>query len=327
MKDAPTVVATIVTHNRRADLVECLHALTRQTRPADAVIVIDNASTDGTPQVLAERRGICVIRLESNIGGAGGFRRAIDEGLAADADYLWVMDDDCLPSADALERLTDAAAAHRATERLAGFVPTVIFSQAHRPCGFVFSPALAAGELDGGPFLGLLLTADACRAIGPVRDDFFIREDDTEYCIRLRIAGWRFRAVPDATVSHPSERPLVKTLFGRRITVAASDPWKQYYESRNSLIVAMQMRGSPLGSPVGTPLSMCRWVVGELKEIVLILLVDRRWGWRRVIMRSWGRIDALRGLTGATVAPGQTLPTLGRGKIRSAVRRSHAPEK
>jgi rhamnopyranosyl-N-acetylglucosaminyl-diphospho-decaprenol beta-1,3/1,4-galactofuranosyltransferase len=323
MTHAPVIVATVVTHHRRADLAKCLDAITRQTRSVDQIIVIDNASTDGTSDDLAAQPSIHVIRLDCNVGGAGGFRRAIEAGLDAQADYLWLMDDDCLPCADALEKLADAASARLATGGFAGFLPTVAYNGVDRHCGFVGPLPLPPGERDGGPFLGLLLAADACRAIGPVRDDFFILGDDSEYCWRLRIGGWRFEAVPDATVVHPLEEPLVKTIFGRRLTLPAVHPWKQYYRTRNSMIVEMDMRATP--SAARRPRR--GWMRRELNQLVLTLILDRRWGWRRVIMHSWGIIDALRGRTGAPVAPEQSLPSLRRGRTRSTIARNHAVQK
>lgn len=49
-----TVCAVVVTYNRKNLLLECLEAIRRQTRPVDAIYIIDNASTDGTPEVLKE---------------------------------------------------------------------------------------------------------------------------------------------------------------------------------------------------------------------------------------------------------------------------------
>jgi len=83
------VCAVVVTYNRKDLLVECLEALRRQTGPLDAIYIIDNASTDGTPELLRSRGYrdgavienpldgseiiIRYVRLPVNTGGAGGF--------------------------------------------------------------------------------------------------------------------------------------------------------------------------------------------------------------------------------------------------------------
>lgn len=90
-------------------LVRCIAALDGQTVPCD-VLVIDNASTDGTREVvkaLACQR-ISYINTGANLGGAGGFAFGINAALAAGAERIWIMDDDVLPSPDALQRLLEA---------------------------------------------------------------------------------------------------------------------------------------------------------------------------------------------------------------------------
>jgi len=73
-----SVAAVVVTYNRKSLLMRCLLALLRQTRPLQKIIVVDNASTDGTREELAQEgyldeSAIEYVRLEHNTGGAGGF--------------------------------------------------------------------------------------------------------------------------------------------------------------------------------------------------------------------------------------------------------------
>src|SRR3954447_15177950 len=115
MESAPApaerVCAVVVTYNRVELLRECLTALEAQTRPLDRILVIDNKSTDGTAEMVrSEHPGVELVELPENRGGAGGFyegtRRAYDDGY----DWLWLMDDDTIPNATALEKLLDAPA-------------------------------------------------------------------------------------------------------------------------------------------------------------------------------------------------------------------------
>lgn len=100
------VCAVVVTFNRKALLRECLQGLQRQTRPPDEILVVDNLSTDGTPDMVrTEFPSMAMYELGKNLGGAGGFhfgmKRAHEEGF----DWLWIMDDDVEPYPEALERL------------------------------------------------------------------------------------------------------------------------------------------------------------------------------------------------------------------------------
>ena len=67
------IAAIIVTFNRKDLLVECIDNLKKQTIKLSEIIVVNNNSNDGTKEILTTIKGITVINLEKNIGGAGGF--------------------------------------------------------------------------------------------------------------------------------------------------------------------------------------------------------------------------------------------------------------
>src|SRR3954452_22267184 len=97
-----SVFCGIVTHNRKNLLLDCLEALAGQTQPLDRVLVVDNASSDGTLEHLrasgiAARLPLDYLRLERNGGGAEGFHYAVRAGIDSGADWIWLMDDDCEP--------------------------------------------------------------------------------------------------------------------------------------------------------------------------------------------------------------------------------------
>ena len=111
-KDA--VAAVVVTFNRKELLCECLDALLAQTFPVSRIVLVDNASTDGTYELLAEKgyleRGIFdYFRLPINSGGAGGFHEGVKRAYEAGFDWLWLMDADVEPMPGALERMISYA--------------------------------------------------------------------------------------------------------------------------------------------------------------------------------------------------------------------------
>ncbi|MBA2262971.1 MAG: glycosyltransferase, partial [Solirubrobacterales bacterium] len=202
---AARVCAAVVTYNRRDLLVECLQALLAQTHPVERVFVVDNASTDGTAELLRARgllddERVAYERLERNVGGAGGFARAIDQARQEECDWIWVMDDDTEPPPDALARLVASpAAADRAVAALAQKVISPdgglqLGARGHfrgRP-----RPLPAEAYRDGEPadlgfaaLVGMLVRAEAARATDPPRPEFFIWGDDYEWCLRLRRHG------------------------------------------------------------------------------------------------------------------------------------------
>ena len=78
-----SVCALVVTYNRRALLEECLRAIEAQTVRPDELILVDNASTDGTRELLREggyldRPDVTYLRLDENLGSSGGFARGFE---------------------------------------------------------------------------------------------------------------------------------------------------------------------------------------------------------------------------------------------------------
>ncbi|MGC8678105.1 MAG: glycosyltransferase family 2 protein [Hydrogenobaculum sp.] len=130
-----SVCAVVVTYNRKELLIECIESLRRQTRPIQAIYLIDNASSDDTPKMLLEKGyikelppvdlneiwekeynipnlvdGMSIklhyVRMTENTGGAGGFYEGVKRGYQKGYNWLWLMDDDAEPLHNALEMLT-----------------------------------------------------------------------------------------------------------------------------------------------------------------------------------------------------------------------------
>lgn len=105
-----SICAVVVTFNRKKLLLNCLGALKAQTRQLSHIVVIDNASTDGTADFLVQHNWtnsdfFTLITLPENMGGAGGFHEGIKYAFEHGFDYIWLMDDDGVPAADCLDKL------------------------------------------------------------------------------------------------------------------------------------------------------------------------------------------------------------------------------
>ena len=112
LNEYPRTVAVVVTYNREDLLPKTLAGIASGERVPAAVVIVDNASTDGTAEYLRAldyELPVDCIRLESNMGGAGGFAVGIDRALERhNPDLVWVMDDDTEPTENTL---SEAAAA------------------------------------------------------------------------------------------------------------------------------------------------------------------------------------------------------------------------
>jgi rhamnopyranosyl-N-acetylglucosaminyl-diphospho-decaprenol beta-1,3/1,4-galactofuranosyltransferase len=228
------VAAVVVTYNRKALLVECLRALLGQTAPIETIHVIDNASTDGTRELLAAEgllERVAYHRLEVNGGSSGGFAHGVEIAREDDTDWLWVMDDDAEPVPDCLARLLASPVA--ADEGTAVLAPTVAWpggapQLGHRgrwngrPHGLVAEDYRRDGDpvqLGYVTFVGPLIRTGAARATEPPFAPFFIYSDDFEYSLRLREQGAMW-LVPDAVVTHKEGRnqPMTRrALFFNRV--------------------------------------------------------------------------------------------------------------
>ena len=102
------IAAVIVTYNRKELLLECVEAILGQEETVPSIIVVDNDSSDGTEQALegyVAEGTVTYFNTGSNLGGAGGFQYGIRKAVELGYDYLWIMDDDCIPSRTALATL------------------------------------------------------------------------------------------------------------------------------------------------------------------------------------------------------------------------------
>jgi GT2 family glycosyltransferase len=212
------VCAVVVTRNRRALLVECLAALAAQTRAPDRVLVVDNASTDGTDELLRdEYPHVEVVQLPVNQGGAGGFHEGLRRSHEDGFDATWLMDDDTIPTTDCLQALL--AAIDVAPDGPPALLSSkVVWSDGrlhpmNHP-GFErteTAEVINAAEhrlipLRTATFVSLLVSRRAVDTYGLPLRRFFLWSDDIEYTARIlrHESGY---LVPASVALHKTERP------------------------------------------------------------------------------------------------------------------------
>jgi rhamnopyranosyl-N-acetylglucosaminyl-diphospho-decaprenol beta-1,3/1,4-galactofuranosyltransferase len=213
-----TVCAVVVTYNRKRLLLECLEALRAQTRPVDELILVDNASTDGTAELL-EREGwlarpeVRYLRLDENLGSSGGFAHAFAAAVRdSRAGWLWAMDDDAAPTPDCLRLLLDSPPAHDAATACVcpkvvypdGSLNGVMRADFRRRLRPLPATRYRPGEYPSigvSSFVGPLYRMEAVRALDPPKAEFFVWGDDVEYSLRLRRLG-EIRLVPESVIVH-----------------------------------------------------------------------------------------------------------------------------
>ncbi len=256
-------MAVVVTWNRRDLLAESLRAIQAQTLPPGRIVVIDNASDDGTAQTLrAEFSGLDVITTSTNIGGAGGFALGIDRALRDDCDAIWLMDDDTVPEPTALAELL-AARSHYAHSTPALLASRVVWTDGRdhpmntprvKPGAGADETAEAAAvgcvPIRSASFVSVLLDAATTRDRGLPIADYFLWNDDFEFTTRL-VRGHRALYCPASVVVHKTAS------FG----ATDADPGERfYYEVRNKVWLFTRSRGlSPVEKALYGGSTLRRW--------------------------------------------------------------------
>jgi rhamnopyranosyl-N-acetylglucosaminyl-diphospho-decaprenol beta-1,3/1,4-galactofuranosyltransferase len=238
---APTVCAIVVTYNRHDLLVECLDRLRSQSRRPDQVLVVDNASTDDTPAMLASRDGVEVLTLEENLGSAGGFAEGIRTAHEQGYEWLWLLDDDTFTDETCLAALL--AGVERAPREPAVMSSVVRWRDEslhpmNRPWFRIgrreeFAEAAGAGLalIRSATWVSTMIHRSAVDEHGLPPAHFFIWSDDPEYLGGILREGTGYM-VPESIAWHWTPEPY-DTLTDTRD--------RFYYRTRN---LVWHLRGS-----------------------------------------------------------------------------------
>lgn len=233
------ITAVVVTFNRLELLKQGIECLRKQQK-LTGIIVVNNGSTDGTREWLNAQPGLLVVH-QDNVGGSGGFYTGIERAYSEGADWIWCMDDDVFPRPDCLDRLlpyTDRPEVGILSPRrlLEGKVFTHEFRHFNftNPVGSLHGRKLAkqqvnqATEIVGADFEGPFISRRVVEKIGLPNRELFIFCDDTDYCLRTHLAGFKLLYIPEALMD--------KHKFFSNDTWTSRNrkkKWKRYYQVRN----------------------------------------------------------------------------------------------
>lgn len=233
------VIAVVVTYNRSQLLKRNIASL-RKNSP-HAIIVVNNGSTDDTGEWLAEQTDLIVIT-QANVGGSGGFYTGIQQAMERGADWIWCMDDDVFPRPDCLSNLLDHTASEEvgilAPRRLMeGNIFTNDFQAVNltNPFSSMYKKKLKKQvinkpvEILGTAFEGLFIRKETVEKIGLPNKDLFIFCDDTDYCLRAVLAGYKILYIPSALMD--KEKFFSNDTWNER---NKKKKWKRFYQIRNS---------------------------------------------------------------------------------------------
>lgn len=282
----PLVSVVIVNYNGKKFLNECIGSLYTQSYPDFEIIVVDNASVDGSIEFLtSEFPDVRIIRNPVNLGFAGGMNTGI---LSAGGPFILALNNDTRVDRDCIMRLVDVMVHDHAIGMCAAKL--AFFDQRINSTGICISRSGAAwdrgmfekdtgqfdtpGEVFGPCAAAALYRKEMFDDIGLFDEDFFLYLEDVDIAFRGQLAGWKCIFVPGAVVYHHHGGTA-----GFRSDLAV------YYGNRNILWIPFK------NYPLSLLLSSLPWIVGRTIGVIPYYAVR---GQGKTILRS--KIDGMKGI-------------------------------
>lgn len=224
------IVAIVVTYNRKDLLMKCVNSVLAQTEGAPDVLIIDNNSTDGTGEMINQsfegNQRVLYRNTGKNLGGAGGFAYGINVAASMNYDYLWIMDDDTIPTESALSELIRAA---NLLNDEFGFLssyakwidgsacvmnlPTISSQWAKNNIAEQFENNIL--EIQSASFVSMFIRSSVVKEVGLPIKEFFIWADDVEYSLRIS-SKYRSYFVYKSQVVHEMKANAATSIVSER---------------------------------------------------------------------------------------------------------------
>jgi rhamnopyranosyl-N-acetylglucosaminyl-diphospho-decaprenol beta-1,3/1,4-galactofuranosyltransferase len=217
------IAAIIVTFNRKELLFKNLLNCINQTKKLDCIFVIDNASSDGTYEFLEEKgliNNIEYIKLNTNIGGAGGFNTGLKLAFEKGYDMFWMMDDDGCPDIDALENLVYAFKLNNSIQIVGPLIYCDIPNLSHSK--YAVNNLMSENILEikknefsypVHPFNGTLIKREVVEKVGFPKKELFIWGDEQDYRLRWIKHGFKESTYTKSNYYHPRNKLQFNNYF------------------------------------------------------------------------------------------------------------------
>ncbi|NIM04967.1 MAG: glycosyltransferase [Armatimonadetes bacterium] len=245
MNFSPPVIVIIPHWNRRDDLRRCLCSLEKQTYP-HRVLVVDNASTDGSAEMLEKEFAYAQLyRCEQNLGFGGAVNVGLRLAVDGRAKYVLLLNNDTVAHPRLLEHLVRFAQEDPARGVVA---PSIYYLQpperlwsaggevnlARCLCRQLTESGEAPRKVDYASGCALLVSVKMVECVGMLDPRFFMYFEEVDWCLRARRAGFEVWHLPQAKMWH-----AVSTTLGK------DSPAVHYYMTRNRLLLLQKNRGLP----------------------------------------------------------------------------------
>jgi GT2 family glycosyltransferase len=218
------VTVIVPNWNLKDDLAECLVSLEGITYPWSTIVVVDNASDDGSAEMVRARfPAVHLLVNEQNLGFAAGSNVGLRYALSQGAEAVFLLNNDTVVAPDMLARLVDVMQAEPSLGILA---PKILYHGTkdrvwylgHRRSSWLPVPRRVdpqLGERPGDPTwfevdyvsgCGMLIRREVLEHVGLLDEALFMHYEDADYCRRAQRAGYRLACVPGARMWHKISR-------------------------------------------------------------------------------------------------------------------------
>lgn len=232
----------IPTYNRKNDLIEHIRSVKKSTYKNMEIIVVDNASTDGTVQVVKKLfSDVKVIQSKINLSAAGG-RNLGMKNVSKTSSYLLLMDDDVVIEPDTItklyEAINDRPEYAASTGKILYYEKPTVVQLAGSSVGLITSLNRANTGPDDGRFDkpcdcfaggAMLIKRQIAEKVGFYDEIYRRLYEDADYSVRVIRTGKKILYVPDARIYHKAHILDGKSATNRWLSGA-------YYTARNKII-------------------------------------------------------------------------------------------
>jgi hypothetical protein len=215
----PLIYVVILNWNLKQDTAECVESVLQSRYERYRVLVVDNGSSDGSPEYLTRSfPNIELVANPSNLGFAAGNNVGIRHALDRDAEHVFILNNDTTVDPDMLGQLIACA---QADGRIGIVAPKILYYQQDRiwRLGDRIHPwlpvplSVGRDQMDKGQFdepfdvdyatlCGALVRSSVLGAVGLLDERFFFTYEDADFCQRARAAGYRIVCEPRARMWH-----------------------------------------------------------------------------------------------------------------------------
>jgi GT2 family glycosyltransferase len=297
MTDNPKIAAIILNTNKKHDTLECLGSLLACQYPNLNIIVLDNASTDGSNAAIADQYpNVEIVPIVENKGYAGNNNVGIQYALRQNPDWLFILNEDIVFDKNTLNIMMSSVI----NLPRAGIIGPLVFHHSEpdiiQSAGGVLdenwdSVHLSQNDKNKNQYqspeerdwisgCAIGVRREALQQAGLIDERFFYYWEETEWCLRIRASGWKAYIIPQAHIWHKGVQRFYKPT-----------PNVTYYATRNRLLL-FKIHHPPLKVWLSTSLYFIRTLLSwSIKPKWRDMQANRDAMWQGIndyIFQRWG---------------------------------------